>query len=834
MTTAIDDSNPAKIDFDDLNQVDAVVRGSKLELNEHVMETYQAFFKAMPEGTATLSQDGIILHCNTKLLQLLGEVASSEILGMPFVDCLSQMHREQFHRMLGDSTVTVADLLLRRSDGATVPVQISANRLQVDGMRLICLMVVDLTDRRQLELERHKFVSLAENSLDFIAIFDQNLGLHYINPHGLRMVGVEDLSQLLHSPFCSLFFEEDQTFIVDQLREQVILQGAVASELRLRQARSVEPIWVSMNFFSIQDTQNQPIGFACILRDITTRKFIEDRLRLTSKVFDNSLESVIISGADGRIVEVNNAFSRMTGYERDEVIGRDPRLLQSGEHDANFYRDMWQSIAHYGYWSGEICNKRKSGEKFIEWLSISTVRNDEGQVLYYVALATDITVYKHHQKQLEHIAHYDVLTDIPNRVLLSDRLKCAIAQTRRDKKLLAICYLDLDGFKPINDEMGHDAGDQVLITITRRIQQTIRSSDTVARMGGDEFVILLLGIEFQDECRLSLQRLLDVIAKPVKLHERSFSVTASIGVTLFPNDEVDQDSLLRHADQAMYSAKQMGKNRYYFYDVVREREIKSLVENKRRLLQAFDNAEFVLYFQPKIELASMRPTGVEALIRWQHPEQGLLPPGHFMGLIENAELEVELGEFVIENSLRQANLWHVAGLNLDISINIAAKHMQAKHFTQHLQQVLRAYPNLPRGILQIEVLESTALEDIASVSMVIESCKNLGISFALDDFGTGYSTLTYLRNLPADTLKIDQSFVRGMLADNGDLAIVQSIIALAKTFKRKIIAEGVETEAHIHLLNSLGCGFAQGYGIARPMPAEQIQVWFDEWSGRRA
>ncbi len=823
------DSTNIDNSFDDLDSIDAIVTGSKIQLNDHVVETYRAFLSAMPEGAATLSNDGLILHCNPKLLQLLGKT-SSEIIGMPFHKWLTPEAQKRFNELLCDKQILVTDLELKGFGDDIVPVQLSANRLMVEGINLVCLVVVDLSERRKLELERHKFVSLADNSEDFIAIFDHNLTFHYINPNGLRLLGIDTQEQAINIPLQDLYFPENQAYILEEFCPKVQKEGSAEIEIRFRHFKTGEAIWMLQNVFGIQDIQNNLIGFATISRDITARKYVEDRLRLTSKVFDNSLESVIITNADREIVEVNNAFCKMNGYTRDEVLGKNPRFLKSDEQSSQFYADMWGAIDTYGYWTGEICNKRKTGEKYIEWISISAVRDEKGLLCYYVGIATDITVYKLHQKQLEHIAHFDVLTDVPNRVLLGDRLKQATSQARREQKMLAVCYLDLDGFKPINDTLGHEAGDQVLVLIAKRIQQTIRVSDTVARMGGDEFVVLLMGMDKIEECLQSINRLLESIAKPIQIQNQHFSVTASIGVTLFPNDDADQDTLLRPADQAMYIAKQLGKNRYSLYDPDQEQKVKSRLEILLRIQEAIKQAEFVLYYQPKIELETLRPFGVEALIRWQHPKKGLLAPGEFMHLIEGADLEIEIGEFVIRESLRQVNSWHANGLNVEMSINIAAKHLQSWDFVKKLQDALKVYPDLPRDVLQIEVLETAALEDISRVQNIIEACKSIGVSFALDDFGTGYSTLSYLRSLPADTLKIDQTFVRDMLNDSGDLAIVQGIIALAKTFKRKTVAEGVETSEHIEALKLLGCEHGQGYGIAKPMPAEAFSVWLNEWN----
>ena len=586
------------IEVDDLDSIDAIVTGSKIQLNDHVVETYRAFLSAMPEGTATLSDDGLILHCNPKLLQLLGKF-SSEIIGMPFQRWLTPEAQTRFNQLLSDRQVLVTDLELKGFGDDTVPVQLSANRLMVEGINLVCLVVVDLSERRKLELERHKFVSLADNSEDFIGIFDHNLSFHYINPNGLKLLGIDEENAATHIPLQNIYFPENQTYILNELCPKVLKEGSAEIEIRFRHFQSGAAIWMLQNVFGIQDVQNNLIGFATISRDITARKYVEDRLRLTSKVFDNSLESVIITNADREIVEVNNAFCKMNGYTREEVLGKNPRFLKSDDHTSQFYMEMWGSINSYGYWTGEICNKRKTGEKYIEWISISAVRDEKGVLCYYVGIATDITVYKLHQKQLEHIAHFDVLTDVPNRVLLSDRLKQATNQARREQKMLAVCYLDLDGFKPINDLLGHEAGDQVLVLIAKRIQQTIRVSDTVARMGGDEFVVLLMGMDKTEECLQSINRLLESIAKPFQLDGQEYSVTASIGVTLFPLDDADQDTLLRHADQAMYIAKQLGKNRYSLYDPDQEQKVKSRLDVLSRIEQAIQQAEFLLYYQPK-------------------------------------------------------------------------------------------------------------------------------------------------------------------------------------------------------------------------------------------
>ncbi|TAN66273.1 MAG: response regulator [Methylobacter sp.] len=426
---------------------------------------------------------------------------------------------------------------------------------------------------------------------------------------------------------------------------------------------------------------------------------------------------------------------------------------------------------------------------------------------------------KQHEKELKRSAHYDSLTGIPNRVLLAERMKQAIAQTKREQKMLGVCYLDLDGFKLVNDTFGHQVGDHVLNAIARRIGSILRKSDTVARLGGDEFVILLPDLSCEEECTASLMRVLEIIAQPIVIQDRSISLGASIGVSIFPGDDNDPDVLLRHADQAMYVAKQLGKNRYHLFDPSYEQKSRSCHEIMLRIEQGLDNQEFEFYYQPKVDLVTRKVVCAEALIRWNHPERGLLLPDDFLNNICHSELEIRLGEWAIDTALSQLMQWREAGFAMDVSVNIAACHLQSEGFVEYLERSLAGYPELPVGCLHIEILETAAIEDFAKVSATMEACRLKGVRFALDDFGTGYSSLSYLHSLPVDTLKIDQSFVRDMLVDKGDKAIVQAIIVLAKTFGLSTVAEGIETMEQFDALLVMGCEFGQGYAIASPMSA---------------
>ncbi|MFT7562354.1 MAG: diguanylate cyclase (GGDEF)-like protein/PAS domain S-box-containing protein, partial [Flavobacteriales bacterium] len=578
------------------------------------------------------------------------------------------------------------------------------------------------------------------------------------------------------------------------------LQGSgdhYESEFRMRHKQG-HWVWILARGKVVERDENHaPLRMTGTHMDISERKNAEANLHLAASVFDHAREGIAITSIDGRIIDVNNAFSRITGYSRVDALGQNQQMLRSDRDNFEYVADMVYSLNEHGYWYGEIWNRHKNGKTYAVAEAVNAVPGPSGETQHYVSLFSDVTVIKEHQQQLERLAHFDDLTGLANRTQLSSFLQIAMTHARRDGSELAIAYIDLDGFKTINDCYGHEIGDKFLISLAVHMEQSIPKSSMLARIGGDEFVAVLVDLDDAKNCIPSLNSLKSAATKKVTFIEHELQVSASIGVAYYgSDDEIDAEQLLRRADQAMYQAKVAGKNRYHLFDTEQDSSLRHRHESQERISLALEHGEFVLHYQPKVNMRTGHVIGAEALIRWQHPEKGLLLPADFLPLIETHSQAIVVGEWVIDTALKQMKQWLTEGLDIKISVNIGALQLQQKNFVERLSGALAAHPKIQSSHLELEILETTKLEDFPHVSEVLNACKQIGVEFALDDFGTGYSSLTYLKELKVGLLKVDQSFVRDMLDDPDDLAIIRGIISLASAFKRQVIAEGVETVEH--------------------------------------
>jgi len=835
----------------------------KLKSNE---ERMRIFFDNVPLGIFSSTREGKFVYVNPALPKMLGYDSCEDIVEVVNRTSVAQTlyveppRRQAIMQELDQdyNHWKTYENRYRRKDGQIIDAIVSiGERLDVaTGEPIFDGIVTDITERKKIE-EIQSFLAkttsshMGESFFEELARYlSQSLGMFYVCID--RLEG-DALKATTLAIWCDDKFEDNVTYSLKDTpcgdvvgnkvccfpasvcqyfpRDQVLQDLCAESYIGVTLfGHSGKPIGL-IAVIGREPLANRPLAES-ILKLVADRAsgelerlFAEEKLQLSANVFSHSREGILITEIDGTIVDINEAFTRITGYSRDEVVGKNPRILSSGRQSKEFYAALWLDLNESGYWTGEVWNRRKNGEVYAELITISAVKNTEGETQHYVALFSDISVLKEHEQQLEQIAHYDTLTNLPNRVLLADRLHQSMTQAQRRNQRLAVVYLDLDGFKAINDSHGHHVGDQLLIAVATRMKQALREGDTLARIGGDEFVAVLLDLADVESSVPMLERLLAAAAQLVEINGIVLHISASLGVTFYPQMEsVDADQLMRQADQAMYQAKLEGRNRYSVFDAEHDNSIRGLHENLDEISRALLAREFVLHYQPKVNMVSGAVVGAEALIRWRHPEKGIVPPGVFLPVIEEHQLAVKIGEWVIDTALNQMELWQQAGLDIPVSVNVGALQLQQTGFVKNLRAALAAHPDVKPSCLEIEVLETSALKEVTRVSQVMNECREIGVSFALDDFGTGYSSLSYLRRFPISKIKIDQSFVRDMTFDQNDQVMVQTIIDMAKNFNLNVIAEGVETENQLMLLKQLGCIEYQGYLFSKPVPVEQFEA----------
>lgn len=540
------------------------------------------------------------------------------------------------------------------------------------------------------------------------------------------------------------------------------------------------------------------------------------------QVFDSTIEGIMITDAEGVIQSVNPAFTTITGYRAEEAIGNNPRLLQSGRQDSEFYQNMWQLLAEKGEWHGEIWNRRKSGEIYPEWLSITAIHNIYGNTTQYVSLFIDITEQKANEAKIEHQAYYDTLTDLPNRLLFNERLAMALIKAQRMQWMAAVMFLDLDRFKTINDSLGHHVGDQLLVVVANRLRAAIRDEDLVARMGGDEFTLLLPKINSRKDAEKVADKILHGFSAPISVEGHTLYVTPSIGIALYPDDGEIAETLMKNSDTAMYCTKGEGGNHYHLYQSTMNGEAVQRLAIENDLHGALERHELELYYQPQVDLLSGEIVSMETLVRWHHPELGLISPAHFIPLAEETGLILPIGEWVLASACVQLKAWLDAGLMVKrVAVNLSARQFHRQDLIAMVEKAL-SDSGLSPEFLELEITEGIVMNDVTANIDTLVRLKAMGVKLAIDDFGTGYSSLSYLKHFPVDTLKIDRAFIRDMSSDSGDEAIVSAIITMAHSLKLRVVAEGVEEKNQLDYLKTQGCDEVQGYYFSRPLPVDEM------------
>ena len=763
-----------------------------------------------------------------------------DVIGQTMADLLvperyRKKHRNGLARYLQTGETHILnrriEITALRRDGAEFPVELTVTPIHEGGKAIFTAYLRDISKRKHAEDELresrafHQSVTEAMGEIGIgLFIVDSDYRVRFMNNVMKEWFG-DQTGKICHS---SIFDSNDRCEHC-QLERVVLSNDTVHYSPAMPDGRIFDVIATPIQ------NRDGTISKLEIIRDVTAFQKAEEELRIAAKAFD-SLEGMFITDAGGIIQRVNKAFIDTTGYSAEEAVGKTPAMLKSGRHDAAFYQSVREALEHDGYWQGEIWNRRKNGEIYPEWQTISTVKDKDGQLTHYVSAFTDISLRKQSEEQIRTLAFYDPLTQLPNRRLLLDRLQQALALSARSGRQGALMFIDLDNFKSINDTQGHAAGDLLLIETAKRLQGCIRGGDTLARFGGDEFVVLLEDMYTNEQIAATQAetvavKILATIGQPYFINEHEFHSTASVGITLFRGKIKTMEEMLKRADVALYQAKTEGRNTLRFFDPAMQAAISSRVALETDLRRAVsEQDQFLLYYQPQVD-TSGRLIGAEALVRWKHPERGMVSPAEFIPLAEDSGMILPLGHWVMLTACRQLADWAMRAetANLTVAVNVSAKQFRLPTFADEVLTLID-YFKIDPARLKLEITESLLLDNVDDIIQKMTTLKARGISFSMDDFGTGYSSLSYLKRLPLYQLKIDQSFVRDVLTDSNDAAIAKIIVALAQSMNLMVIAEGVETEEQREFLDMNGCHAFQGYLFSKPVPAKEFEQLISKYS----
>ncbi|MFZ5586688.1 MAG: PAS domain S-box protein [Thermodesulfobacteriota bacterium] len=784
-----------------------------------------------PDPVAIYDLAGRFQYLNPAFTRVLGW-RPEELIGKKpdFVpDEEMEASRRFYQRVLAGETVHSFSTRRRTKEGRLVHVSLSAAP-QRDNQGRVSGMIVTLRDITQRTLatqalkkseaslaRAQKMASLGNWELTLasgeLSCSQEVYRIYGIAP-GPERITLDMFMQSVHA--------EDRDMVREHLEAVVHLRRPLSLEHRIVRPGGEERV-VFQQAEVEQDAQGVPVKLVGAVQDITQRRRSEEQMRLLARVFEHTVEGIVVTDALGRIQMVNRAFTQITGYSSVEAVGQDPRMLNSHRHPAEFFAQMWRDLTDKGHWQGEIWNRRKNGEAYPEWLTITAIKDAQGRTAHYVGVFHDITEAKRSQEQISYQAYHDALTGLPNRQLFNDRLKVALAQAQRRGRGLAVLFLDLDNFKHINDSLGHAMGDLLLVEAARRLVRWVRDEDTVARLGGDEFIMLLSAVGEPDAAGQVADRILESLSEPMQVGGQELYITASIGITLYPYDGGDPQTLVANADLAMYRAKSDGRNNYKLFTPAMNQVVVHRMEMERSLRQALAKGEFAVYYQPKVELAGGRMVGLEALVRWQRPGHGLVAPAEFIPLAEETGLIVPIGQWVLRTACAHAKRWHDMGhAGLRVAVNLSPRQFTQRNLVQMVAEAL-AETGLTPDCLELEVTESVLMHSVEDAIATMEQLNAMGVRLFMDDFGRGYSSLYHLKRFPMQALKIDRSFVQDVTSNPSDASIVNTIINMGRSLNLQVVAEGVETPEQLEFLRDNQCDQMQGFLFSRPVPAEEIE-----------
>ncbi|MCD6282452.1 EAL domain-containing protein [bacterium] len=673
--------------------------------------------------------------------------------------------------------------------------------------------------RKQAEEQLRKLSGAVEHSPASIVIANTDGKIEYVNPKFTEVTGYT-LEEVRGKPFILKSGKRPEEFYRRMWHD--LKMGKTWRGELINKKKSGELFWEFTSISPIKGSRGVATHYVAVKEDVTERKRKDDYMRRAVVVFESTSEGIITMDADGTILDVNAAFSRITGYSKQEVVGETARILMSDRHSPQTYGKMWKDVKDSGHWWGEVWGRRKNNELFRVWMTIRAVKNDEGEITHYIGVLSDITKVKESEEERERLAHYDILTELPNRILLRERLQQALRQAERERGSVAVLFLNFDGFKNINARWGHQVGDEILVQAAKRLADCVGENDTVARSGGDEFVAVLSGVGSTEGSARIAQKMIDSATRPFPVGDEEAFLTASIGITMYPFDGDDVDSLLKNADVAMHQSRAQGENAYGFYSRGLYEKTVERMSLESDLRRAVDRGELLLHYQPQISLENGAIVGLEALVRWQHPQRGMVGPDQFIPMAEETGLIMPIGEWVLREACRQSKEWHQMGVpHKRISVNISGNQFKQQDVVQVVTRALVAASD-PR-YLCLELTESGIVQDPDLAIATLGQLKDLGLHLSIDDFGTGYSSLGYLKRFPVDELKVPQWFIREVLTDSGDAAIVAGTIVLARSLGLSVVVEGVENEGQFAFVRNKGANVVQGFLFSRPLPPDETE-----------
>jgi diguanylate cyclase (GGDEF)-like protein/PAS domain S-box-containing protein len=789
---------------------------------------YRHVIDSAVDGYFAMDPQRRFIEVNDTLCNLFG-YPRDEWMGKTPIDFITEESRAELiakMKLIDTTDHRRYQLMARRKDGTSFPILLNNSTHRNEQGEVVGSFgfITDLTPI--VEAQR----AVAESERDLRGILDDLQDTYYrTDINGIVTRASRSVEQLLGYTAEEMLGRKLADFYYSQADREVFLAQMaaggghiVAGQSRLRQ-KDGRIVWVQTTAHFMKDAAGNIIGVEGTTRDNTRQRKAEEELRLAAKVFESSGEAIMITDAEGCVISVNHAFSRVTGYAAADAVGHNASLLASGRHGREFFSDMWREMLDSGYWHGEIWNRRRNGEIYPEWLGISSVRDEQGKITHFVGIFSDISERKAAEAKIAFLAHHDPLTGLPNRLLLKDRMGQAIVHAERTGNKVALLFVDLDRFKAVNDSFGHPAGDALLRDAAQRLLACMRDSDTISRHGGDEFLVVLTDLQDSEVPAQIAAKIMATLGEPFQIETHEATISASVGIAVYPEDGVGFDELLQKADTAMYHAKEAGRNAFRFYTERMNADAQERLDLHGRLRRALERDEFVLYYQPVVDLKSGQVVGGEALVRWASPDRGLVAPGQFIPAAEHSGLIVPLGEWVLQEACRELAHWHAQGCpQLSLSVNISSIQFRRGDVEETVLRALSASGASPAA-LELELTESILIDGAEQVLATIGRLQTLGVRLAIDDFGTGYSSLAYLKRFAVDKLKIDQSFVRDIVTDRDDAAIVRAVIQMAASLDLKVVAEGVETEAVAAELRAMHCDLVQGYHFGRPMPAADFR-----------